>query len=156
MYCLECDCPIQKAVFNYSTDYFGVPLCMPHQKWIKQKIEQTSTTLEAVVLYFLLRENGVNAELEKSDGHKSVDIVIESAKVHIEVDGGHHNYRSKQALADLKRTFHSFKKGYITLRIPNTLLHNNPEITAEYITDFLELNERRVVKKRYSVFKFAK
>ena len=105
MYCLECDCAIQKAVYNYSTDYFGVPLCMQHQKWIIQKIEQSSVTEESLILYFLLKDNGVDAELEKYDGHKSVDIVIESAKVHIEVDGGHHNYNSKQALADLKRTF---------------------------------------------------
>jgi very-short-patch-repair endonuclease len=156
MYCIECDCSIQKAVFNYSIDYFGVPLCIPDQKWIKQLIEQSSTTGQALVLYFLLKENGVDAELEKYDGHKCVDIVIESAKVHIEVDGGHHNYSSKQALADLKRTFFSFKKGYITLRIPNSLINNDAEETADYITDFLEINQRRISKRRYSPFKFAR
>jgi len=153
MYCLECDCAIQKVVYNYSIDFFGVPLCIPHQKWIKQTIERSSVTAEALILYFLLKENGVDAELEKFDGHKSVDIVIESAKVHIEVDGGHHNYDSRQALADLKRTFYSFKKGYITLRIPNSLIKKDPEETADYITDFLEINEGRISKKRYSIFK---
>ncbi|WP_295671871.1 DUF559 domain-containing protein [uncultured Mucilaginibacter sp.] len=129
---------------------------MQHQKWIIQKIEQSSVTEESLILYFLLKDNGVDAELEKYDGHKSVDIVIESAKVHIEVDGGHHNYNSKQALADLKRTFYSFKRGYITLRIPNSLIKKEPEETADYITDFLEINQRRISKRRYSPFKFAR
>ena len=55
--------------------------------------------------------------------------------------GGHHNYDYKQALADLKRTYYSFKKGgYLTLRIPNSLIKNNFDETVGYIVEFL--NER--------------
>lgn len=156
LYCLECDCPIQRDVYDYSTDYFGIPLCRPHQIWIKK--QAAISTHPAMQLYFLLKENGVPAELEKFDGYKSVDIVIEEAKVHIEVDGGHHNYNNKQALADLKRTFYSFKKGYITLRIPNSLMRNDKdaEETAEYITDFLKLNRKNVAKKGFAKFKLFK
>ncbi|WP_425269405.1 DUF559 domain-containing protein [Leptospira koniambonensis] len=72
------------------------------------------------------------------DGFKHIDIAIPEAKVNIEVDGGHHNFDKKQALADLKRTYYSFKKGYLTLRIPNSLItKENLDETADYIVDFL-------------------
>ena len=153
MYCLECDCPVLRDVFNYSTANFGVPLCRPHQNWIKQLIKSGKTTDEAVTLYFALREFGVNAELEKYDGHKTVDIAIEEAKVHIEVDGRHHNIDSRQALSDLQRTYYSFKKGYFTLRIPNSLIRNDIEHTVDYIIELLELNRKRIPKKGFSIFK---
>jgi very-short-patch-repair endonuclease len=153
MYCLECDCPIQRDVFNYSNANFGVSLCRPHQNWIKQHIKSGKTTAEAFILYFALREFGVNAELEKYDGFKTIDIAIEEAKVHIEVDGRHHNSDSRQALADLKRTYYSFKKGYFTLRIPNSLIRNDLDDTVDYVIDLLELNRQRIPKKGFSIFK---
>ncbi|MEM4397452.1 MAG: hypothetical protein QW757_02380, partial [Candidatus Woesearchaeota archaeon] len=50
---------------------------------------------------------------------------------------GHHNFDYKQALSDLKRTYYSFKKGYLTIRIPNSLLLNHFEETVNYIVRFL-------------------
>jgi hypothetical protein len=140
--CLECGCNINQQVYSYSTTYYGVPLCIPDQKWIKE-MESTST-LEAVQLYFALKERGVPAELEKYDGFKHIDIAITKAKVNIEVDGGHHNYNNRQALSDLKRTYHSFLKGYLTLRIPNSLVREHLEETADYLTDFLVENRERL------------
>jgi hypothetical protein len=92
---------------------------------------------EARDLFFALKRLGVPAELEKYDGFKRIDIAITDAMVNIEVDGGHHNYDAKQAMTDLKRTIYSFKKGYLTLRIPNSLIRANLEETAMFITEFL-------------------
>ncbi|HJP64180.1 MAG TPA: DUF559 domain-containing protein [Mucilaginibacter sp.] len=152
MYCLECDCAIDKAVYNYSTYNFGIALCRAHQNWVKQ-LDPRKITDAALTLYFALKECGVSAELEKHDGHKSIDIAIEEAKVHIEVDGIQHNYDSRQALCDLKRTYYSFKKGYFTLRIPNSLIRNDLEETVDYIIDLLELSRKKVESKRFSIFK---
>ena len=156
MYCLECDCAIDKAVYHYSTYNFGVALCRPHQEWLKTLDHKI--TKNAIMLYFLLKEREVQAELEKSDGYKKIDIVIEDAKVHIEVDGGHHNYSSKQALADLKRTYYSFRDGYLTLRIPNSLMcdEKTASETADYITDFLVINRDRNQPKPKRVVSFFK
>jgi len=149
MYCLECDCSLNYDVFNYSTYNFGIPLCRSHQNWINNQLNQSSTTVEAVTLYFKLKEHGVPAELEKHDGYKTIDIAIEDAKVHIEIDGMHHNSNSRQALSDLKRTYYSFKKGYFTLRIPNSLIRNDLDETVDYIIDLLMLNKSRIPKKRF-------
>jgi very-short-patch-repair endonuclease len=105
--------------------------------------------MEAVTLYFKLKEHGVAAELDKHDGYKTIDIAIEDAKVHIEIDGMYHNYNSHQTLSDLKRTYYSFKKGYPTLRIPNSLIRNNLDETVDYIIDLLMLNKSRIPKKRF-------
>jgi very-short-patch-repair endonuclease len=143
--CLECGCYINPQVFSYSANYFGIPLCIQDQKWILSK--KDTTTFEAVQLYFALKERGVPAQLEKYDGFKHIDIAIPEAKVNIEVDGGHHNYNNKQALADLKRTYHSFLKGFFTLRIPNSLVKGHLEETADYITDLLVVNRKRIIAK---------
>lgn len=96
-------------------------------------------TPEASKLARLLRDMGWYVEPEKWDGYKHIDIAIKEAKANIEVDGKHHNESVQQALADLKRTFYSFKKGWVTLRIPNCLVRDDKTIeeTAEFIDKFL-------------------
>ena len=97
-----------------------------------------------MALYFLLRKKGIPAELEKSDGFKTIDIAVVKAKLNIEVDGSHHNTMHDQALADLQRTYYAFEKGYFTLRIPNSLLKNRLTETAEHVANFVELSLRKI------------
>ncbi len=138
--CIECKYSLEWEVFNYSLENFGVPLCRNHQDWLRG----VDTTEETIELYFALRKRGVPAQLEKFDGFKTIDIAVPEAKVNIEVDGQHHNFNANQALTDLKRTYHSFLKGYFTLRIPNSLIRWDTEKTADYIVDFLnESNYRK-------------
>ena len=139
--CLHCNTGIDFRVFNYSVENMGVPLCRACQSWIKDMSYQT--TLETMQLYFALIQRGVPAEIEKFDGHKTIDIAVTDAKVNIEIDGQHHNFNPHQALSDLKRTYHAFRKGYLTLRIPNSLIRYNLEETADLITGFLMENRNR-------------
>jgi len=145
--CLECSQSLTTGVMDFSIDNFGIPLCMNHQKWVQQM--ESQTTEETLRLYFALKERGVPAEIEKFDGYKHIDIAILEAKINIEVDGRHHNYNTNQARADLKRTYHSFLKGYTTFRIPNSLVYNEDVLneTADYIVGIL--NES--LKKQYTV-----
>jgi hypothetical protein len=138
MNCLECGSNITYEVFDYSVKHFGVPLCRPHQDWLKGIPDET--TDEALALYFALKERDVPAEIEKFDGFKTIDIAVPEAKVNIEIDGSQHNWSHKQALADLRRTYYSFKKGYLTLRIPNSLVNYHLEETADLITEILVVN----------------
>ena len=97
-------------------------------KTTKKEIKARSkSTPLAKKLSDALRKKDILTLLEKWDGHKHIDIAIPKYKINIEVDGEHHNTRPKQALTDLKRTFYSFKKGYFTLRIPNSLVKNHFE-----------------------------
>uniref|UniRef100_UPI003216BCF1 hypothetical protein n=1 Tax=uncultured Draconibacterium sp. TaxID=1573823 RepID=UPI003216BCF1 len=143
-FCVECNRAIYPNEYKYSISRFNIPLCREHQDWIQYM--STQTTFEAIRLYFALKLRGVPAELEKFDGFKHIDIAIPEAKINIEVDGGHHNYNERQALADLKRTYFSFLKGYYTIRIPNSLVYNEYELdeTADFIVGILNesLNKR--------------
>jgi very-short-patch-repair endonuclease len=123
------------------------PLCRECQDWFEDILDYSSATDEAIDLYFALRLRGVPAILEKSDGFKTIDIAVPHAKVNIEVDGGHYNYSAKQAMSDLKRTLFSFKKGYSTLHIPNSLAKYDLEQAADLITEFLNESRTHVIKK---------
>lgn len=133
--CLECNENLHPSVFEYSTQNFGIPLCRRHQHWLKHEVPNATT--EALDLYFALKQRGVPAELEKHDGYKSIDIAVVEARVNIEVDGGHHQFDHDQALSDLKRTYYSFLKGYLTLRIPNVLVRSHLNETADMLVDIL-------------------
>ena len=143
-YCLECKKIISYAEYKYSKEKYEKVLCRGCQKESGKekkkeypKIERPSKpTDEAKKLYNALKRKGVPVELEKFDGYKHIDIAVVAAKINIEVDGGQH-HNPKQALADLKRTYHSFKKGYFTLRIPNSLVKEHLNETADCIFDML-------------------
>ena len=114
------------------------------RKWGEPKTSHS--TPEARELGRLLESYGWRVELEKWDGHKHIDIAITEARVNIEVDGRQHNYSSRQALSDLERTYYSFKKGYVTLRIPNVLVRNASTIeeTALFIDKFLRESDSQL------------
>ena len=103
----------------------------------KEKMTKGEATPEARKLYNALKRERVPAYLEKWDGYKHIDIAIPEAMINIEIDGCHHNLHSNQALADLKRTYHSFKKGYFTLRIPNSLIREHLNEVVDLVIEIL-------------------
>src|SRR3989338_10120873 len=136
MVCSKCQGFVSNREYDYSIEHYGKVLCMECQEdysGLKSKHEKKikKSTPEARKLYEILIKNGFNAKLELWDGFKHIDIAIPDYKVNIEVDGMQHQNK-KQALADLKRTYHSFKKGYVTLRIPNELVQKDIYETASY------------------------
>ena len=136
-YCVECKRRISEAVFDYSVNEFGFPLCINHQNWLRSLFENPNVSTDAIMLYLALKSRNVPAILEAYDGYKSVDISVPEARIHIEVDGGHHNYNHYQAMMDLKRTYYSFLDGYYTVRIPNALVRNNFNETADVLVELL-------------------
>jgi len=136
-FCVECYCFVSYEVFQYSISNFNYPLCRNHQDWIRGLLRDNFTTQQTIDLYLALKTNGVPAEIEKFDGYKHIDIAIPRHKFNIEIDGMHHHYNSNQALSDLKRTYHSFRRGYFTIRVPNTLVDERLNEAVEYIIKFL-------------------
>jgi hypothetical protein len=136
-FCVECNRFLNYEVYKYSTLHFGHPLCRDHQDWIRNLILDTYTTRQTINLYLALRASGVEAEIEKFDGYKHIDIAIPRHRINIEIDGFHHHNNPNQALQDLKRTYYSFKKGFFTIRIPNSLVENKLNDAVDLIIDFL-------------------
>lgn len=148
MPCSKCEKHISNKELDYSAEHYGKLLCRECQEGyapLKQKHTQRKAraTKESLKLFESLIKMGVNAKLELWDKHKHIDIAIPDKRVNIEVDGGYHQNK-KQALADLKRTYYSWKKGYVTLRIPNKLVQEYAYDTAGYIKKFLEASDEQL------------
>lgn len=146
MFCIECGFKIPYEVYEYSLNHFGFPLCRQDQSWIRDMVSVGNTTHQTVNLYLALKSCDVPAEIEKFDGYKHIDIAIPRHKINIEIDGIHHNNNPQQALQDLKRTYYSYKKGFFTIRVPNSLVDNKLDDAVEYILKFLNesLNEKYI------------
>lgn len=99
------------------------------------------TSEQARLLHSALRQRDVEAEIEKYDGHKHIDIAIVQAKLNIEVDGIFHYLDADAMETDLRREYFSEEKGYDTIRIPNFVIEQNLDKVADTIT---EVVERRV------------
>jgi len=159
MYCNDCEEDISDFVAKYSKDYFNIYLCKECQENHKKVSAKSNIiikssnppepTPEAIKLFNALKTIGVKVKskyLEKWDGYKHIDIAIVDAKLNLEVDGCQHNLNKAQALADLKRTYYSFKKGYLTLRIPNSLVRDDARIkeTARYIKEIINTRKEQI------------
>ena len=149
-FCNECKKLISEAEYIYSKEHFSRPLCREHQRKPTTKkgyYKKPEPTPQALKLGNLLKNMGHRVEFEKYDGYKHIDIAIVKSKVNIEVDGGQHHGK-QQALRDLKRTFYSWDKSFVTLRIPNCLTQEDTiHETAEYIDRFLKTDRIKLERE---------
>jgi hypothetical protein len=118
-HCLECGRSLSPGVYDYSSDVFGIPLCLKHQEWISA----SDVSKEAISLYFALKANGVPVVLEWADKQKTVDMAI-PGKLYIEVDG-EDQQEPDQALIDFSRSIDSWKDRIPTFRVSNALIRNS-------------------------------
>ncbi len=140
--CAHCNTAITENDFKYSNENCGLSLCIHCQSWFWQTIRNTTATKETISLYLLLKQKDVHVELEKYDGYKTTPIAATDAMVNIEVDGSQHNSDPFVALSDLQSTCYDFSNGYLTLRIPKSLIKKHLQETANYIFQFLLLRKQ--------------
>lgn len=133
MTCKDCGKGIQHLQYRASMDSLGVPLCERHTRLIKKVILDNNTPLEAVHLFYALKEAGAYPMLEWWDGKKSVDIAISRVKLNIEIDKSYTMITHEQAISDLEDAMHSFKNGFTTIRIPHLAIKYYLEDTVQNI-----------------------
>lgn len=138
MNCLECNKELGYVDHKNSMDSLGIELCEQHLTRMDKLVEQHETPLEAIQLYYGLKEAGVNAMLEWWDGKKSVDIAISRVKLNIEIDTKYHMLTHEQAINDLEEAMHSFKNGFTTIRIPHVLIKHYLKETVNNILGIME------------------
>jgi very-short-patch-repair endonuclease len=145
--CINCE-SYTKYKNGLCSKCYEVKKAVPTVKKItkkEQKARRKSTPL-ALKISDELRKREIPTILELWDGYKHIDIAIPKHNINIEVDGHHHNAKSTQALTDLKRTIHSYKKGYFTLRVPNSLAANEfnecIDLIVEMVNIAIELNKK--------------
>ena len=135
---LECNKELGYLAHKNSMDALGVELCNQHQSRMEKLVKQNDTPLEAIQLYYGLKEAGVSAMLEWWDGKKSVDIAFSRVKLNIEIDTDYHMMTHEQAMNNLQRSMHSFQDGFTTIKIPHTLIKYFLKDTVENILGIKE------------------
>ncbi|WP_273567008.1 hypothetical protein [Maribacter halichondriae] len=138
MNCLECNKELGYLDHKNAMDSLGVELCENHFSRMQKLIAQNETPLEAIQLYYGLKQANVNAMLEWWDGKKSVDIAISRVKLNIEIDTKYHMLTHEQAINDLEEAMHSFKNGFTTIRIPHVLIKHYLKETVTNILGIME------------------
>ncbi len=108
------------------------------QNRIKALIVKNDTPLEAIQLYYGLKEDGVHAMLGWWDGRNSVDIAISRVKLNIEIDSEYEKLTEEQAINNLEQTMHSFKNGFTTIRIPHIVVRYYLNETVKNIMGIME------------------
>ena len=74
------------------------------------------------MLFDALCNKGIVAQLEYSDGHKTVDTAILNPRIYIEVDGLHHFTDPEQIIRDFKRNHFSDGDDFSTFYVINQIL----------------------------------
>jgi len=138
MKCLECKKELSYIDHKNAMELFGVELCSKHKSRMEKLMKRNGTPLQAVQLYYGLKEAGVNPMLEWWDGKKSVDIAISRVKLNIEIDTEYQMLTHEQAINELEETMHSFKNGFTTIRIPHILIKHYLQETVNNILGIME------------------
>lgn len=138
MICKDCGQGLDPHQYKVSKESLGVTLCERHTKLIKRVILNNDTPIEAIHLFYALKEAGLHPMLEWWDGKKSVDIAISRVKLNIEIDQNYNMITHEQAINDLEDAMHSFKNGFTTVRIPHLAIKYYLDETVENIIGIVE------------------
>ncbi len=145
-HCCRCYKIIDEPIYNSSLKNVELPLCSLCQGWYDTlPVKPTSC---AKKLFRHLRDRNIKADLESKDQYKTIDILIKSALVHIEVDGSHHHLIGATAIRDLWRTYYSLKEEYITVHIPNSAIRHDVETTVKIISGIVIERKKQLRRLR--------
>jgi hypothetical protein len=138
MTCKDCNQSITPEIGQLSKESLGVMLCQRHTKLVNGIVDDNQTPIEAIQLFYALKEAGANPMLEWWDGHKSVDIAISRVKLNIEIETDYHLITHEQAINDLEEAMHSFKNGFTTVRIPHVVVKYYLDQTVKNILGIIQ------------------
>lgn len=138
MKCIECQKKPSEHELNEALVSYQVPLCTKHKDRIDGLIEKHRTPIEAIQLYYGLKQANVRPMLEWWNGKRSVDIAISRAKLNIIIDTEYDRMTHEEAMHDLEDIMHSFKNGFTTIRIPQTLIQHYLLETIQNVIGIVE------------------
>jgi len=138
MTCIECKKELSYLDHKTAMESYDVELCSKHKTRMDRLIRQYNTPLEAIKLYYGLKQAGVHPMLEWWDGKKSVDIAFSRVKLNIEIDTEYQMLTHEQAMNNLEETMYSFQNGFTTLRIPNIVIKHYLKETVNNILGIKE------------------
>ncbi len=138
MTCLECSKELSYMDHKKAMESLGLELCTKHQHRIERLMRSNKSHIEAVQLYYGLKQVGVTAMLEWWDGNKFIDLAIARVKLNIIIDAEYHMITDEQAINDLQKAMYSFENGFTTIRIPHVLIKHYLKETVHNLLGIME------------------
>ena len=102
MTCLECEKELSYMYHRRSMDLFQAELCPYHRKRLERLLAKSHLPVEAVILYYGLRQEGIRPMLAWWDGKRTVDLAISRVRLNIEIDRGYESLSHQQAMQELE------------------------------------------------------
>jgi very-short-patch-repair endonuclease len=109
---------------------------------MQQTVEKPASN-QAKMLYDALCKKGVNAQLEYSDGHKTVDIAILNPRIYIEVDGIQHFTNPEQIMRDFKRYHFSDGDDFSTFYVTNQIIDHYLDEVVNALVKVVEMKSEK-------------
>ena len=138
MTCLECEKELSYMDHRRSMEMFQAELCPAHLKRMERLLAKSRLPVEAVILYYGLRQVGIRPMLAWWDGKKTVDLAISRVRLNIAIDRGYESLSHHEGMHELERHLHSFDDGFTNIRIPHCLIRNQPGETVDGILRIME------------------
>jgi very-short-patch-repair endonuclease len=138
MTCLECEKELGYMDHRKSMELFQAELCPYHRKRLERLLARTKLPVEAIILYYGLRQEGIRPMLAWWDGKKTVDLAISRVRLNIEVDRGYESLSYQQAMQELESNLCAFRDGFTHIRIPHHLIRNHTGETVSVILRVME------------------
>lgn len=108
-----------------------------------QQQEEKYASNQAKRLYEALCKKGINAQLEYSDGHKTVDIAILNSNLYIEVDGIQHFTKPEQIMRDFKRYHYSDGDDFSTFYVTNQIIDLYLDEVVNALVEVVEMKSKK-------------
>jgi hypothetical protein len=138
MTCLECEKELGYMDHRKSMDLFQAELCPAHRKRMERLLAKSQLPVEAVILYYGLRQVGIRPMLAWWDGKKTVDLAISRVRLNIEIDQGFETLTYQQAMHELEGYLYSVDNGFTNIRIPHCLIRHELGETVDGILRIME------------------
>lgn len=117
---------------------FNLELCPKHKVRMEKLCKDASLPPEAIMLYYGLKDAGLQPMLAWWDGETFVDIAFSRTKLNIEIDTEYQMLSFEQALNDLEKTMHTVKNGFTYIRIPDVLIAQHLKESVKSISNIVE------------------
>ena len=104
-----------------------------------QQAGERPASNQAKMLYDALCKKGITAQLEYSDGHKTVDIAILNPRIYIEVDGIQHFTNPEQIMRDFKRYHFSDGDDFSTFYVTNQIIDHYLDEVVNALVKVVEM-----------------
>ena len=138
MTCLECEKELSYMDHRKSMEMFQAELCPYHRKRLERLLAKSELPVEAVILYYGLRQEWIRPMLAWWDGKKTVDLAISRIQLNIEIDRGYESLSHQQAMQELESNLFDFRNGFTHIRIPSHLIRSHVGETVEILLRVME------------------